>query len=288
MKKLIFVVLLLLLSSCALAAPVTLPIDLSGGFAPQPSGFLSDTSYEDASIRVDIETTEYLGTACYLARIRIQDGSQLRTAPAYDFSRLQTAPSAAIAERVNAVLAINGDFYSYQMESGSFLVRQGILYANKPLRNRDVLLVDANGDFTIVPPNPDGSPKTFSPEGVVNAFNFGPGLIVDGKPMETGFNSHYNYSEEKHRRCAIAQVRRGEHEYLCIVTDGPEEKYKTGLTMKEFTDFVATLGVENCYNLDGGNSTVMFFGGRKINAIAQRRLRPISDIIYFASADDGK
>ena len=41
------------------------------------------------------------------------------------------------------------------------------------------------------------------------------------------------------------------------------------------------------YTLDGGNSTQMIFLGTKINNVKNdgQNVRPITDIIYFASAD---
>ena len=57
------------------------------------------------------------------------------------------------------------------------------------------------------------------------------------------------------------------------------------MTLAEFAEFVDSLGVQNAYNLDGGNTTAMYFGGRKINAENSAYSRPISDIIYFASTD---
>lgn len=276
---------LLFVLLCSTGLCASLPIDLSGGMKPSLDAFKSDTHYEDESITVDIETTEYHKTTCYIARVKIQDPSQLRTAPAYSFDRDQTAPANAIAARVNSVLAINGDYFSYQLQSGSYLIRQGTMYLNKPMFRRDVLLIDENGDFTIVKPYKSGDPKEFDPkgEGIVNSFNFGPGLIIDGERMDPEYFDSYHFSQKKHRRCAICQVEHGKLEYICVVTDGPEENREGGLDLQEFADFIVTLGVKYAYNLDGGNSTVMLFGDRKINAIDQKYLRPISDIIYFAT-----
>ena len=56
------------------------------------------------------------------------------------------------------------------------------------------------------------------------------------------------------------------------------------MTIEEFADFVYSLGVENAYNLDGGNSSAMIIDGVKINAVGNKDSSPLSDIIYFASA----
>ena len=263
----------------------SLPIDLSGGKVPNPKAFFSDSVYEDESLKISIEQTTYHNTNIYLAYVHIEDPSQLRTAPAYSFERDQVEPSDVIAKRVNAVLAINGDYFSYQLQGGSYLIRQGVMYWNEPMRRRDVLLIHDNGDFDIVQCKSNGEPAEFESDwsGIVNSFNFGPGLVIDGKRLDPEYSQNYNDSLVKHRRCAIAQVKKGLLDYICIVTDGPEENENGGLTIQELADFVAALGVDNAYNLDGGNSTVMLFGGRKINAIDQKYLRPISDIIYSAT-----
>lgn len=277
--------LLCLLPAAAMAEIVELPIDLSGGLEPNAQCYLSENVYEDASIRVDIERTQWKNTKCYIARVKIADASQLRTAPAYAFNRDQTAPMEAIAQRVNAVLALNGDYFSYQlgMDGGGYLVRQGVKYNDKAIWGRDVLLIDPNGDFYIEPKLTDELIAHYEAMGVVNSFNFGPGLVVDGVKLEECF-SFYNQAEDRAQRCAIAQVKRGELEYLCVVCEGSQQSEGGGMTIEEFADFVYSLGVENAYNLDGGNSSAMIFDGVKINAVGNKDSRPLSDIIYFASA----
>lgn len=285
LKKSILCALLLMLALCAAAAAevTPLPIDLSGGVMPKAEGYVSETAYEDESISVTIETCLWGETKCYIARVKIADASQLRTAPAYSFERDQTAMVSAMAERVNAVLAINGDYFSFQNQRGGYLVRQGELYKNKPIKGRDVLIIDGNGDFTIEKAIDDEVLAKYDEAGVVNSFNFGPGLVIDGEVL-TEYGAKYNSAQSRSQRCAIAQVERGKLEYLCICCEGPVETEDGGMTMVEFAEFVSTFGVENAYNLDGGYSTAMIFNGEKVNAVDNKKLRPVSDIIYFASA----
>lgn len=287
-----------LLLCAALIAPVhalcdALPIDLSGGVPPREACFKGDSVYEDDSIRVEIERMTVNKTQCYVARIAVKDASQLRTAPAYAFNRAQTAEIDAIARRVNAVFAISGDYFAYQLQNkGSYLVRQGQLYADVPIQGRDVLVIDSAGDFHIVRGGVKEETKAaieaLSPLGIVNTFNFGPGLVIEGEVLDSAYDAVFNFSEGKHRRCAIAQVERGRLEYLCICCDGSKDEGSEGMTLTEFAEFVGGLGVQNAYNLDGGNTTAMYFGGQKINAENSAYSRPISDIIYFASMDKGE
>lgn len=282
-----------LLLCAALCAPLralgeALPIDLSGGMPPREECYQGESVYEDDSIRVEIERMEVNRTQCYVARITIRDASQLRTAPAYAFNRAQTAEIDAIARRVNAVFAVSGDYFAYQLQNkGSYLIRQGQMYADVPIDGRDVLVIDSAGDFHIVRGGVKEETKAaieaLSPLGIVNTFNFGPGLVIEGEVLDPAYDAVFNFSEGKHRRCAIAQVERGRLEYLCICCDGSKDEGSTGMTLAEFSAFVASLGVQNAYNLDGGNTTAMYFGGSKINAENSAYSRPISDIIYFAS-----
>ena len=268
----------------AAAEAAKLPIDLSGGMPWNEANCVSDTVYEDASIRVEISQQLVGKTKVHIARVTIADPSQLRTAPAYSFDRDQTAPTTSIAQRVNAVLAINGDYFSYQAQRGGYMIRQGEMYLNKPIDKRDVLVIDGNGDFWIEREiNDEALAKYENLGGIVNSFNFGPGIIIDGVLCDR-FLSVYNMAEEKAARACIAQVERGKMEYLCIVSEGTDDSKGGGMTLEEFTNFVATLGVQNAYNLDGGNSSALIYLGEKINAKDNYRHRPLSDIIYFATS----
>lgn len=270
-----------LLSAAASAQTVKLPVDLSGGMAPQKACFLSDTVYEDESIRVQIEEYHADVTRIVVARVRIADASQLRTAAAYSFTRPQTEMTQKIAGRVQAVVAINGDYFSYT--GRGYMIRQGELYVDKPYGDRDVLLIDENGDFTIVPKADAEALAPYRGASIVNSFNFGPGLVVDGEVL-TGYGHEFNSGDTKAQRACIAQVKRGELEYLLIACEGPMEAHGGGMTMDDFAAFVHSLGVENAYNLDGGNSASLIFGSKKVNAVKNKDERRISDIIYFASA----
>ncbi|MBQ4266484.1 MAG: phosphodiester glycosidase family protein [Clostridia bacterium] len=286
MKRIFAAVLFALLLPALAAAQVNpLPMDLSGGMAVNEANYLSDTVYEDESLRVDIEVREVDNTRVCIARVKIADPSQLRTAPAYTFERDQTAPVKTIAERVNAVLAINGDYFSFQqfVSGGGYLVRQGHLYHEKALYGREVLIIDENGDFFIEKKIDKDVLARYDSHRIVNSFNFGPGLVIDGEVL-TNYKAKYNSAQKKTQRCGIAQVKRGELEYLCVVTEGEGQKAGGGMTMEEFAQFMYSLGVENAYNLDGGHSTAMIFRGEKLNAVNNADHRPLSDIIYFASA----
>lgn len=276
--------LLCLLMACspcrASAQTLALPVDDSPGFAPMAEGYTSDLSYQDPSIEVTIEADRAYGTDYWVARIKIAHPSQLRTMSAAGFDSNRTTSGKALGRRVQSVLAINGDYFSYINDG--YLIRQGVMYRQLPRGVRDVLLIDAQGDFHIAIQATMESLTPYSRMNIVNSFNFGPGLVIKGERVKQFFNND-NAAFEGRQRMAIAQVRTGSLEYVAVACAGPKGN-NTGMTLEQFSLVLTGLGVENAYNLDGGNSTMMLFRDVYINAMHEATMRPISDIIYFASA----
>ena len=58
------------------------------------------------------------------------------------------------------------------------------------------------------------------------------------------------------------------------------------MTMKQFASLVGTQDVITAYNLDGGDSTWLYFNGTKVNEYGSFTKRKLADIIYFASAEE--
>ncbi len=263
----------------ALVAAAPLPIDDSAGYPPNPDGYLADSAgYADASLSISVQMTRAYDTAIMLVTIRVADPSQIRTAMASRYGTNATAFGSAIAKRNNAVLAINGDFFA--IHSRGYLVRQGKVYRNLPDGSTDVLIIDNQGDFHIFPKATTESLAAFT--GVaVNSFCFGPALIIDGVRC-TDLDKQEAAPEKLAQRICIAQT--GPLTYLCVASEGPENKDSKGLTLEQFADFMDEQGCINAYNLDGGSSSTVVLNNRKINALSTGKTRQLSDILYFASA----
>ena len=114
-----------------------LPVDLTGGAAPQADGYIGENVYEDPTIRVEITYKDishlqpYKGrdAGAWIVDIRIGDATQLRTGAAESFESDATDPPETIAEKLNAVVAFNADFITRQKEG--FILKQGVLYKDK-------------------------------------------------------------------------------------------------------------------------------------------------------------
>ena len=258
----------------------SLPIDRSPGAQPIKENFQGEWTYEDSSIRVKVEKVKAYDTDCYVAKITIGDPSQLRTetaAQSWKYDR--AAPGAKIAQRVRSVIAVNGDYYSYI--KGGYMIRQGEKFRDYPDPRRDVLLIDDKGDFHIVECATHEKLAPYEDKKIINSFNFGPGLIIDGQ-KGTNMRDNDNGLNLLRRRVAIGQA--GHLTYYLFVTDSNHEQSR-GMTIPEFQDFVSTYPLINCYNLDGGNSANLMIGDERVNALEYPHMRSIVDIVYFASTE---
>ena len=264
--------------SAAEAAFTPLALDAQTGIKPDAQYYLPDRGgYEDPSLKVTIEAMREHETNILVARVKIADPSQIRTTMAARYGSTGGVLPDKLAKRVNAVLAVNGDFFNFN--STGYLVRQGKLYRNKTHTPSDILIIDDKGDFTIIVDPTEEKVQAF--EGtIVNSFNFGPALVVDGEIIHTTKELNVGLEKET-QRMGVAQV--GPLEYLCVATEGPENEGSDGLTIPEFAQLMKDLGAVQAYNLDGGSSSAMMLGGEKINALSSRKMRPICDLLYFST-----
>lgn len=260
------------------SAPL-LPIDFTGGSVPMPEGYVGDWEYQDPTIHVKVVQERVDQCDYWVADIKLADASQLRTMSAGGFDSNRVTAGTVMANRVNAVLAIDGDYFCYTGKG--YIVRQGEEYLNILEGDRDVLLVDEDGDFhPVIAPAAGAFDGTINGKKIINAFYFGPVLVMNGEVVQEVTGQDMSATDKRQRMC-IAQV--GPLEYKAICCAGPA-RGSYGMTLQQFANLVAQQGVQTAYNLDGGDSTMMIFKGEKINDVRNHATRQISDIIYFASA----
>jgi len=288
--KLRLVAIVLILASLLILVPsgvnvagaeiIEYDLDDKAGVKLQKDGYLSDLEYEDPSISVKIEKGRYCETNYVVARVKIANATQLRSMMASSYYSPSTLMGTSMAKKANAALAINGDYFPARNGKG-YVARQGKVYRTKCNGEYDVLIIDDQGNLHIIKNATNEDIAAF--EGtVVNGFTFGPGLVIDGV-RQTGYVDNDNAALKSAQRMCLAQV--GSLEYLCIVSEGPEDPGSVGLNLEQFSELVASFeGVQNAYNLDGGSSATMVFQNDKINSPNNPKRRPLYDILYFASA----
>ncbi len=286
---------LFLLPSCAFCETVKLEDDIrKGGMALQDECFLYNegeadpVGYEDPTISVNLSRGRFMDTNYILAFVKIQDASQLRTAFSGAYNAKTTDAGATLARRMNAVLALNGDFYVNRRSGPILVARQKRMYRNACNGTYDVLVIDASGDMHILPKASKEDVESF-PGTVVQGLTFGPGLVIDGEFI-TGYVNNDNAADKPAQRMILCQT--GELEYMVVAIEGPEDPGSVGLDLEQATDLLRSIKdvtIRNAYNLDGGSSTTLVFrkaGSRyaKINSPLNPKTRSLCDIVYFASA----
>ncbi|MBR3018456.1 MAG: phosphodiester glycosidase family protein [Clostridia bacterium] len=311
-KALLFLLFCVLALSCCPAATAEglepLPMDnFAPGPMPSQAAYLSPTEYQDESIAVSIYQDRFADTDYYFAHVRIKHPSQLRTAPAgivsapnATFSYETENKATQIAKAANAVIALNGDYYT-KSEKCHVALRQTRQYRNFANGSMDVLAIDMNGDLHILQNCTKQGYKDYHDQmagQLYNVFCFGPLLVQDGvSVIQESYKNNYIGSQNTTQRSAIAQL--GPLEYMLVSTNGPQSQGNKGMTIYEFAQVCEEAGKrlsENgcliAYNLDGGNSAAMIF--RAVNPesgkLAMKRVnssdiseRHLSDIIYFAT-----
>ena len=272
-----------------------LPINLEGGAPLKGVSYKPEIDvYEDPTIRVEryrVDRSEQWPFVYYYAFITIRDPSQLRTASADEARPFQTSAKLTangIAKRKNAVLAVNGDYCAAFSgnRSTNFILRQGTVYQESAEAGLDILLIDEDGDFHVLTPDMDlqNIDKTqINGKKVINALQFGPALVIDGQAvpdeiiMEQSRNPAYAKPGAGEIRMCIAQIDKLKYMVLTCARWGTE--------LNRFRDLAMSLAdCKTVYALDGGLSAQLVFLGRKVNNVQKGSNRPVTDIIYFASA----
>lgn len=281
-----------------------LPVDLSIVPPHAVESAFTETSYQDSTLSVQISTGRFEDVCDYwVADVKIADPSQLRTASASgNFLRSAEMDGVALCRMLNAVVGLNGDFtFGTEKKGFGYYVRQGALYKDNLdtpghwlCMIMDILLIDEDGDFHIIHNAQKGdiSGMVYNGKRVLNSFCFGPALVVDGKAVENfeGADVWINMSADRERsRVAICQVDR--LHYRIIKSSGNYHTTDTtipnvGLTLKQFAALCEQEGARTAYNLDGGDSALLYFHTDRINDYKPvASVRKLQDVIYFVSAE---
>ena len=241
--------------------------------------YKTDTSYEDDNVKINLKEYRQNDTTIYVADIQIVDIAYLKTTFAKGtFGKNITAKTTEMATEVNAILAINGDYYGVQ-ENG-YVLKNGVLYRQTAAKNRQDLVIYKDGSFGIINEEQISATDLLD-NGAYNILSFGPGLVDNGEII-VSTNTEVAKAMADNPRTAIGKI--DDLHYVFVVSDGRTNESK-GLSLYELAGFMKNLGVETAYNLDGGGSSAMYFNGNLVNKPTTNgnRIteRSVSDIVYI-------
>lgn len=258
--------------------------------APDPGNYYTEqgmSCYKDSTIMVKCWSEPYknsntgVESTAYYADVMIKHPSQFRRQWAHgDYNARGYQYPSNMFVSSNGVVGMSADFHKFR--NFGIVIQYGTVICNRRGSSQlDVLTVDYEGNFHIW--NDAELRKRIDEKGaddIMLSFTFGPALVEDGKALPT---DHWDGQilGELHQtvaRAAIGQL--GERHYLFCTL------YRPGLTCRQMADLMASKGCVTAYNLDGGQTGTLLFDGKVYSRIAYKGVeRPMSDIMYFASAE---
>ncbi len=267
-------------------------------FRPEPGQSLCDTaylldegqepivtnsSYQSANVFIDITSDRKFNTDVFVADIHIRSLDSFRRGLANKWKN-GTAKITKIAKQHGALLAMTSD--SAENLDMGWVIMNGETMRRTKNRKRDLCVLYTNGEMAVIPAAElvHEEIAALAEAGEIwQTFLFGPSLLdKDGKAL-TEIKSTIGIQNP---RSVIGYYEPGH--YCFVQVDGrktssqvePGKKNK-GMTLTELSQFMASLGCKAAYNLDGGQSSVMFFHG-KIHSTPQNGSRRLGDVVLIA------
>ena len=217
---------------------------------------VTENSYQDAHISIQIDTRRLDDTTVYIADVTLSSPEYLKTALA------QNAYGKNVTETTSAML------------------RNGTLYRSTAAADQEDLVIFSDGSFAVID---EGSISADSllQQGAMQVFSFGPALVADGE-ITVSQKDEVGKAMVSNPRTAIGVV--APLHYLFVVSDGRTSQ-SAGLSLYEMAQLMQLLGAQTAYNLDGGGSSTLYFNGTVVNnpTTNGRRIqeRSVSDIVYI-------
>ena len=261
------------------AAAETVPLSAAASAVPSPEVVRTENTYRDENIRITVTEERVGGTTVYLADVELSSAEYLKTAFAENtYGRNVTDKTSSIAESVNAILAVNGDFYGSRQ--AGYVIRNGALYRSTENSGAEDLVIYGDGSFEIIRES-EIPAEDLAAGGARDVLSFGPALVENGEITVTP-DDEVGRAKASNPRTAIAVI--DDLHYLFVVSDGRTAESE-GLSLYELASFLQSRGVRTAYNLDGGGSSTMVFNGRVVNNPTSggkgTKERSVSDIVYI-------
>jgi hypothetical protein len=244
---------------------------------------VTENSYTSPEVSITIETVVTGEGASkityYVADIYVASLENFKTHTAHGkMTYFDTQPALEMAKEANAILAVSGDFLTYQ-KSG-FLMRNGEIYAS-----------DRNYSICVL--YPDGTMETHDwgsyqiddilAKNPIQVWSFGPVLLDENGKVRDSYNVSDAVSFPN-PRSAIGYYEPGH--YCLVIVDGRQEGHSAGMRIPQLAQVFQDLGCTKAYNLDGGGTAVMLFNGR-VYSRQSNGGRDLGDIVLITEAGYG-
>ncbi|MCH5286556.1 MAG: phosphodiester glycosidase family protein [Christensenellaceae bacterium] len=287
--------LMLLAAVCPCALAET---DFSAAF---PDKFLAEgeepvvteTSYRSHNIAIEITTQRFIQSDVYVADVYVRTLDYFVRHYAQNDWHKATDKMPVLAAESNAILALTGDssqnFRSGWVMGNGQIERDGIVEMNTV---RDICVVYKSGEVRVVPsPTKEDNEQIGEEAGDIwHIFLFGPSLLdEEGKALGKNYPTLANSNvKSANPRSVFGYYEPGHYCFVQVdgrLTSSKLEKAKNkGLTLGELAELMESLGCKAAYNLDGGRSSMMWFGDQLISTPAAKN-RQIGDVLVITEGE---
>ena len=225
--------------------------------------------YNSEDIYVKITPIREQKTDIYVADIYVRSTENFQRAFSNDKWKSPAQKVQEMAESHNAVIGMTGD-NGHNLKTG-WVVGNGRVWRDTRSLKRDACIVYRNGvmqtvefeDLKSIPME-----EKLAANEIWHCFLFGPALLDGEGKAKTKFNSNVGPANP---RSAMGYYEPGHYCFVQVDGRGAESKLEegkksTGLTLTQLSAFMEGLGCRAAYNLDGGQSSMMYFNGGVISS----------------------
>ena len=227
--------------------------------ARQPKEYASDAAEQEQFDENGIRLVEVNGATYHGYMMIVQDPSRVKLGVcATPFSDARPGRRVdEIMKDYGAIAGMNGGAFHDSNGSGTGGLAEGMVISEgKLLRHvSKTYAVVAGFDQNDILHVGKFTEEQAKKIGLRDACAFGPALVVNGEPAmanDKGLNP----------RSAIGQ--RADGAVLMLVIDGRQAN-SLGATLSDVIEVMLDFGAVNACNMDGGSSTIMYYGDEKIN-----------------------
>ncbi len=231
--------------------------------------------YRSASVSYALTAVKEKDLNYYVADIYLRDLNHFRTAFGLNTYK-RSEPVVDMAKNNQAIVAINGDYYSWKNNKG-LVIRNGVVYRESIDRRQDLCVLYSDGVIETYAPDEADIEQIIS-RGAYQSWSFGPSLLDENGQPKTDRSQFRSSIQGPNPRSALGYIEPGH--YLFVTVDGRGRGGSDGATMRQLSQLMYDHGCAIAYNLDGGGTAVMANAEGAISRQSNLS-RQCSDILFI-------
>lgn len=177
-----------------------------------------------------------------------------------------------LAQTARLIFGINSDYYIYREDNkatGNIIRNRSVLYnhtKSMAFPNLDTMALHDDGSMTVYDAREITADELLAQGDVHDALSFGPYLVRDGR-LRTWNGKNCDAVEPRN---AIGMVEPSHYKIVTVEGRFNKGYGPAGVTLNMLGEMLYSQGVEQGFNLDGGNTAVLIFMGEKLNRTASK------------------